>query len=416
MKMKKLWLSLSVLIVALVSMSMIAFGAELQKPGQVTGLKQTASGEKTIDISWTADITPNVRYDVYLSTTGAAGSFVKQTSDYGTSSADYSFYSLTPGATYYVQVKAFTYDYSSRLDADKSSATLAVCTTPTEVLGVKQIGATTSSVKLTWNKSAGATGYFVYDEVGSSKKRVATVTTNSATIKNLSSAREHNLVVYPYKKVGSFTTWNKYYSSTGRLSNYNLKFQPNKVSTSKIDVDNYWDSLSTISITLPDYDHMDGYQAVAYTSKGKKVFSDTSSSRYLDLKKVKARAFYKIKVRGYSVINGKNVYGAWSSYKYVAHQPDVTSMKQVGSNKQAKIKWQSVSGATSYTVYMSTKRTSGYKKVATVKGTSATVSKIGSKKLAKNKKYYVYVVANKKVGGTTFKAQADYCWNFKLTR
>ena len=75
--------------------------------------------------------------------------------------------------------------------------------------------------------------------------------------------------------------------------------------------------------------------------------------------------------------------------------------------------WKKVAGATSYTVYVSTKQKSGYKKVTTTKKESYKITKYGKKKLSSNKKYYVYVVANTKVGKTTYKSNADYCWYLK---
>ena len=124
--------------------------------------------------------------------------------------------------------------------------------------------------------------------------------------------------------------------------------------------------------------------------------------------------WHKARVRAYVNINGVKKYGAWSAYSYMGHQPEVISAKQVGSKNQVKVKWDTISGSTGYTVYMSTKKNSGYKKVGTTKKTNLTVSKIGKTKLKKNKTYYVYVLANKKVGKTTYSSPANWTWSFKL--
>ena len=58
-----------------------------------------------------------------------------------------------------------------------------------------------------------------------------------------------------------------------------------------------------------------------------------------------------------------------------------------------------MTGATSYTVYVSNKEKSGYKKVGTYnsKKTSVTIKKYGKAALKSGKTYYVKVVAEKKV-------------------
>jgi fibronectin type 3 domain-containing protein len=94
----------------------------------------------------------------------------------------------------------------------------------------------------------------------------------------------------------------------------------------------------------------------------------------------------------------------------------VISAKQVKKTKTAVAKWDTVKGATSYTIYLSTKQKSGYKKVGTTKKTSFTLKKYGKSALKKNKTYYVYVVANKKVGKTTYTSDATYCYQFKLSK
>jgi len=107
-KMSKALLGLCALLVAMVAMSVVAFADDLQKPGTVTGLKQVDASTSSIEVEWTADITPDCRYEVWLSTTGAANSFVKKTGDYGTTTPDYYISGLSAGATYYVKVIAYT--------------------------------------------------------------------------------------------------------------------------------------------------------------------------------------------------------------------------------------------------------------------------------------------------------------------
>lgn len=417
-KRSKILIGFCALVVAMISMSLVAFAAnDLQKPGTVTGVKQIDSSENSIKIEWTADITPNCYYDVWMSTTGDEGTFVKKNT-YRLSSPDMFISNLTPGTTYYIKVIAFTYNYSAgELYADNYSETIPVATTPEEATGVKQTAATASSVTLKWDKVSGATGYYVYNGNGSDKKLVANVTTNSATIKKLKATGKYNFYVYPYRKAGNYVAAQDSYGSKGYISDYDVKLIPGKVSAGSIDVEYYWSALKEMKVNWKKVSRAEGYQVQVYLYNGKKAsFTTAGTSNYAYLEKMQVNRFYKIKVRAYTVLNGAKKYGSWSSYSYEAFNPDVFYAKQDGSKKQAKIKWDTVKGATSYTVYASTKQKSGYKKIATAKKTSLTLSKIGKTSLKKNKTYYVYVVANRKVGKTTYTSGGDYCWSFKLTR
>ncbi len=100
------------------------------------------------------------------------------------------------------------------------------------------------------------------------------------------------------------------------------------------------------------------------------------------------------------------VYGAWSSKKYVIKQPRTQARVYQGN---LQIKWEKISGATGYDIYMSTSRNGNYKKVASVgkKTTLKTIKKFKNKKL-RNKTYFYYVVAKKKVSGKTYKSARNF--------
>lgn len=115
--------------------------------------------------------------------------------------------------------------------------------------------------------------------------------------------------------------------------------------------------------------------------------------------KIKKTQFYRIKVRGYvNLNNNKKAYGAWSDTLYFAKAP-YKNLKLKSSGKKISANWNKVTGATSYTVYVSNKEKSGYKKVGTYnsKKTSVTIKKYGKAALKSGKTYYVKVVAEKKV-------------------
>ncbi len=404
------------LLVAMVCMSIVVFADEpTAAPAQVTGLKQTDASSSSIDLSYDTQLI-DCEYQVELSEDG------KTWVDKGTSyDGDAWIGSLTTGKTYYARVKAYTEYWDSNVSEYVKvygipSSVIKVVTEPDTVKNLKQTAATTNSMTFSWDAVTGATGYYVYQEIDNSgtPKLVATVATNKATIKNLKNSNDYEFHVYSYKKGDTYTAVS--YSYDG-LYSYDLKLLPGKINPNKVTNSGFYSSLKKVYFDYAKAPYTDGYEIRVYAyNKNKVVSKVVTTSAYTDLKNIKPNMFYKFKIRGYSIIDGQKKFGAWSNFKYISHQPDVISANQVGSKKQAKIKWDTVKGATNYTVYMSTKQKSGYKKVATTKKTSVVVKKLGKTNLKKNKTYYVYVVANRKVGKTTYTSDATYCWNFKLRR
>lgn len=164
--------------------------------------------------------------------------------------------------------------------------------------------------------------------------------------------------------------------------------------------------------TLPynTYNTIDyyGHEVVIQTLKGKNIQTidtlsysgygqiDANNTGYLDAgdkeaidvknKKLASQGF-KFKVRSYVFDEaGQRVYSQWSKEKVIIPRATITKKAMSGSN--VKITWSKVSGAKSYTVYISTNGKK-YKKAASSNGTSAIV-----KKLKRYQTYYIYVQAN----------------------
>ena len=115
------------------------------------------------------------------------------------------------------------------------------------------------------------------------------------------------------------------------------------------------------------------------------------------MKPFKKGVFTKARARAYIIINNKKIYGAWSDLNYNASAKKVTLRRR---GNKIKVTWKKISGAAGYTVMISTKAKSGFKKVKTLgkKSTSITIKKCGKKKLKKHKRYYIRVKYLTKVG------------------
>lgn len=403
-KVIKALLSTAVLATLMFAMSVMVMAAT---PAKVTDLKQTGAATSSISVEWEAVLGENIRYEVSMSTDGVNYAVVETKQSGNT----YTERNLVAGKTYYVRVRAMYYNYYGSTYGEYSDA-LAVATAPDAVTDLKQTNATTSSVTISWTKSSGATAYEVCKEVNDTEYIVGTTTGSSYTLTGFNNKIDNTAYIYvrPVRKVGEYTAKNTSGMwSLGYISKYDIQLVPTKVQN--LHFTYYWSSLKEVVLEFDGTVHHDGYVYELYNYKGKKMSSGTASSGGTYLKNITATQFYKVRVRAYVTVNNKTLYGEWSDYKVFGQQPNVNIKK---SGKGVKLSWKKVKGAKNYTVYMSTKEKSGFKKIKTLKKTSLKVTKFKNKKIKKNKKYYVYVVANTKSGKSTIKTNVGSIYWFKL--
>lgn len=379
-------------------------------PATVTGLRQTGAGTGSVQVEWTALLENGTDYEAWISTSATGNYVQKKTSTYGNNTT---ISDLNAGTTYYVKIRAYVKDANSQKVYGGYSSPLEVVTTPnSKVSSLKHTKSTTSSISLSWKGVPGANCYAVFyrkSSQGSQDEKVKYTTGTSITLSKLSKNETYTVYVHPARKTRDGKT-----IAVGSQYAYlwNRSVTPGKVSG--LSCPYYFKSSSQISMRCNSNKAADGYQWELYTSykkKDTKVKSVYSNSNYAYIKHsaLKKHNFYKVRVRPYAVTSsGKKYYGAWSSWKYVSQQPDIKKMKSTSSGIQ--ISWDKIAGADRYTVYVSTKKDSGYKKYCTTTKTSTTVKKYGKSKLKSGRKYYVYVVAQNKVKGKYYSGDDSYCW------
>ena len=159
------------------------------------------------------------------------------------------------------------------------------------------------------------------------------------------------------------------------------------------------------NIILYGVDTNFGYEVVVTTTKGKVIgtydkntinnlydsdFKAYDSKIYMIIKNSKmAKQAFKFKVRAYVFDEvGNKIYSEYSGEKVVIPRATIKKLKAT-SRSTGKITWKKVSGAKSYTVYVSNNGGKKFKKQGTTKTTSYTV-----KGMKLGKTYPVYVVAN----------------------
>lgn len=198
-------------------------------------------------------------------------------------------------------------------------------------------------------------------------------------------------------------------------------------SQNKDEFDFTWNFDANLGLYNTDAYRGCGYELVVTTLKNKQITTLDSENSYdiiTDGTTVLAKVYsakmktqgFKVKIRSYVYDeNAQRVYSDYTKEKVIIPRPTITN-KSLKSGK-VKLSWKKVSGAKSYTVYLSSNNGQSFKKVGTTKKTSYTIQK----KLAHYKNYYVYIQANsvkykgKKYSSTKPTDKASNCSGFYIT-
>lgn len=247
------------------------------------------------------------------------------------------------------------------------------------------------------------TGYFIVDEntdrvIWSTEKTYGNIGNVEVEFTGAGTGFVSRVSVYSrYREDGDNTEYQGYIGSTY------VNSIPKDISTKNFALNAaYSDGTVDFAVNRPA--NATKVELEIYNAKNKKIAKRTMY-KYSDSIKISKAMGYKYRVRAYYTNNstGKNYYGRWSGYRYFAN-PNAT-IKASKNTIKAYIK--KGTGISSYTVYVSTKRDSGYKKVKTVKvgkksKYTVTAKKYGKKKIKGPKYYYVKVVPKVKFGSKTY--------------
>lgn len=277
------------------------------------------------------------------------------------------------------------------------------------ISSLQQTGADKHAVTVTWTPVSDATSYNVYYKdyskgYDSEPVFAGSTSATSYTVTGLDDGMKYDIKVAPVNATGEGYA----------KSCFDVKTLPEKLDG--LHQEKWWYFIKMLDVAWDKQTAVDGYEVVLYDNNGKKVSKETITSSYTTSKsfsKMKDKV-YTVKARSYMTWNGKKYYSSWSSICCL-NQARIT--KATVSGNKLNVKWGKVSGATGYEVYVSTKPSSGYKKVATVSKSknSCTIKKYKGKKISSKKKYYVYVKTVCKKGKTKNTSGALYYWNTKNT-
>ena len=163
-------------------------------------------------------------------------------------------------------------------------------------------------VKISWTKSEGADGYYVHMKKAgaTSYTRIATTTKLSYTKKNLADGVKYTFKVTPYY-MDDDAKVKGYYSKTATATTLKKVATPKVVKSTSKKVKVSWTNIAGET----------GYQISRSTKKtGTNIVSTyaTTSGKTKKLTVTKGKKYY-YKVRAYKTVDGKKIYGPWSTAK-----------------------------------------------------------------------------------------------------
>lgn len=362
-----------------------------------TNLRQVDSSSSSVEISG-SNFDANAGYDdytAYLSKDNGRTWYSTTNGYYSDYSNTFYIYGLDSSTHYLIKIMS---------NGNFSQPVAVITDLESAVKSLTQTGATTKSATISWTAAAGADGY----EIQINNQVVGTTKQTSYTIgANLMRSTYTSVSVYPYITTDT-------YRSTGYSENTNIKLIPEKP---VVVLNTWYKYIKKLQLDIDTNSYYEGFESIFYNAKGKKIKSGDNLG---GITNAPMTSVYSAQVRTYVKINGKKYYSGWSNRTYAVAQPEVKVKNTTAKKTKARtltLSWNSIAGASGYDIYVSASgtKTKKFKKVASVKANTKkyVVKKLSGKKLVKNKNYYVYIVAKKKVGSKTMTSSHTYCYSVK---
>ncbi len=317
---------------------------QMSLPSAPTNLIATpSSGQVTLTWSPVSGVTG---YKVYKSTSSNISSFTLVNS---TTITSYTVPGLTNGTTYYFVVTAVNSAGQSNASNEAYATPAAPLTAPAPPTGLVA-NAGNTQVSLTWNASAGATSYEVYEATtnGGPYSSVNVTSNTNYTVTGLTNGTTYYFVVRAINSVGT--------SSNSTQANATPAVPPPSAPTGVAasggngQVQINWNSVSGAT----SYNIYWSTASGVTPQNGTKIANVTSP--YTQTGLTNGTIYYyvvtAVNSSGESAASTPQAQATPSSGSTLPSAP--TGVAASGGNGQVQINWNSVSGATSYNIYWST--------------------------------------------------------------
>lgn len=269
---------------------------------------------------------------------------------------------------------------------------------PVKVTSLKASVRKANAITLKWKSQDSTIHYLVYqyDTKKKTYKKVGVATKNYYTVKSLKSGTQYKFLIQAFnpQNVKAKSVTIKASTIVAKVTGVSTK----SATTSSVTLK--WKKTADIS----------GYVVYRYDSAKKKYVKQATVKKTgtsFTAKKLSAGKSYKYQIRTYKTVNGKKVYSGAVTYTAVTKPAKVkiSSLTQdtieyrtdkgfLSYYAVITLKWNKVSGATGYQVYLYDNTAGKYEKVSDTKGTSYKPKDIASYQMYKYK-----VRAYKTVGG-----------------
>lgn len=260
-----------------------------------------------------------------------------------TSKLKFTVSSLYAGKTYKFKVRAYKTS-GGKTTYGAYSDVVRGTTTPKKVTGIKKTYVGTSTVKLSWSKTKGATGYeiFIYDSKKKAYVSKGTVTNNSCALTKLTQNTSYKIKIAAFhKKGGNGKVYglksSAYTFRTAIPSVYNIKL--------------YDVTESSFTIKWSAVKGADGYVVYRYDDyDGWKKVKTTSAASY-SVKNLESGTAKSYRVRAY-IKNGSSYnYGGYSDTVVGNTLPKApTNLSATTDDKVVYLTWKGSGRATGYEI------------------------------------------------------------------
>ena len=199
---------------------------------------------------------------------------------------------------------------------------------------------TTSSIKLTWPKTAGATGYRIFYKTANGWSVCVSSTTATAhTFNNLKSGLKFTLAVRPYISTNSGIVWSDY----TQVSTATQPVKPASVTASQ--------TTSTLKLSWTPCSGATGYRIFRKSGTGWTAVVGSTAATSYTFKNLKAGSKFVLAVRPYIQPANGVVWGAYTQITTATLPANVTAKVTTPAKGRVTLTWNAVSGADSYLVY-----------------------------------------------------------------
>ncbi|MBE6784894.1 MAG: hypothetical protein E7538_01480 [Ruminococcaceae bacterium] len=237
---------------------------------------------------------------------------------------------------------------------------------------------TTSTVTLSWSKVSSARGYAVYQKDSAGNwSFIKRVRKNSIKLTDLPYGKTVIYGVKAYVLEEDTLVYSSAYTS--------VKAATKPLPTSKITAKQ---NDKAITLSWKKARGATGYRVYKYDSKNKKwsIICSYTKNNKLTVKSLKSGYRYKFSVRSCIDTGNERVWSKMADGLTTCTKPQSPTLKATSYKYAVKLSWNKIKYADGYTVYVSEKPESGYKKVKTTKKLNYKIENL------KSGKYYYFKV------------------------